>query len=261
MAVDNPDWSKAGSTGGLTYSGSIPGLGSSANLAVSGASGFLFRIALAGAGPARVQGSLDGVNFQLLNLLRLAPAEFQEFDQISDGSFYYCPCAGVQFLQINCLGAGGPATFVASAIFGAWLLESRGQQPMLTSLPVAIASDQSALSVTPAPGGTRLTAAPSSPSFDVTLGANASLLLIGGVAGERIYLDHLNLEVVTTVDVQLQLIDGASDVFDKFGTTITGYQSRYLGNVAAAVGQGISIKNTAGVAAGHIRGSLIATQQ
>lgn len=145
MAVDVPDW------GGVsvlqTQTGSVSAAGGAVTVPLGGSPLLALElIQTAGAGNVVILGSADGINFINVDAfsayppVRLARGGFAVF------GFTLVPCQGLQVILLQATGTltYNFTAFLLSVPLPYWDI---GQEPMASSLPVVIASDQSAVSV------------------------------------------------------------------------------------------------------------------
>jgi hypothetical protein len=148
-----------------------------------------------------------------------------------------------------------------------------GQQLMSNSLPVVIASDQTAIPTDTtdriprqlgrisvlsieAAANTIITAA-----FATALGAGGTAVLVSGIVGQRIYNLQLNVEVVTLVAALVNLEDTTPFAIGNIRTDVALADNKKLYGRSSNVGAGMQLGNHGGGAAGTIAGELVCIQQ
>lgn len=145
MAVDVPDWGSIATlqsqTGAVTVAGgmvTVP-LGGAPTVAVE-------IILTGGAGTVQVLGTADGLNFVNVDVFSAYPPIRQTRGGFTTSGFFLIPTQGLLRLGFQATGtlAYSFTAFLLSASLPYW---DMGQEPMASSLPVVIASDQSPISV------------------------------------------------------------------------------------------------------------------
>jgi hypothetical protein len=261
VALDNQDWSTAGNTGGRTLTQTVTKSTTGASIAVGGATMLLINSSGNAGSIANVSGSVDGVSWGTFRVEMLDSNGVHEVFNMAANGAWWVTVAGFQFVRFQEIGGAADFVLTAIALFGPWQLPTIGLHDMLHSLSVAIASDQTPLLGGLGNGVTSADTVLSAP-FAVALAASASLVLVAGIAFQKVYCLELNLFVVTAAVTLAQLQDTGGALLADIRTDAIMPQPRSLRGITSALGNGVRLTNTNGAGAtGTMAGELIYVQK